>query len=81
MEIRQLSTGERPPQNSDSVTINVLPNGKAGFSGVYLAGTVTAHTISRNNFASEDEALKAALEWAEAKKISILHLSVDRSGA
>lgn len=78
MEIRQLSAGEQPPENSDSVTINVLPDGRAGFSGVYQAGTVTAHTVSRNNFDSEDEAVKAALEWAEAKKINTLYLRLDR---
>ena len=74
MEIRELSTGERAPDHSDRVTINVLPSGKAGFSGIYQAGNVEAHTISQNNFDTEDDAYRAALEWAEARRIKLLHV-------
>ena len=74
MEIREVPSGERAPDDSDRVIINVLPSGKAGFSGVYQAGNVEAHTISQNNFDTEDEAFCAALERAEARRIKLLYV-------
>lgn len=74
MEIRQLSSDERAPDHSDRVIVNVLPSGKAGFSGIYQAGDVEAHTVSQNNFDTEDDAYRAALEWAESRRIKVLYV-------
>lgn len=74
MDVRELGPGERAPDDSDRVTINILPSGKAGFTGVYQAGNVDAHAIHGNDFPTESEALQAALQWAEDRHISVLYV-------
>lgn len=74
MEIREVPAGERAPDHTDRVIINVLPSGKAGFSGIYQAGDVEAHTVTQNDFDTEEDAYQAALEWAEARRIELLYV-------
>jgi hypothetical protein len=74
MDVRELPPGEHAPDNSDRVTINVLPSGKAGFSGIYQAGTVTAHTVQVDEFPTEADAYDAAIQWAEDRRIETLYV-------
>jgi len=74
VEIHETGPGAHAPDDSDRVVINVLPSGKAGFSGIYQAGTVTAHTVSMNNFESEEEAFQAAIIWAQERRINVLYV-------
>ncbi len=74
MEVRELKSGEEAPDDSDRVTINVLPSGKAGFSGIYRAGAVEAHSIHANDFPTEADALEAALQWARERNVEVLYV-------
>lgn len=74
MEVRELVRGERAPDDSNCVTINVLPSGQAGFAGTYQAGDVEAHAIHRNDFPSEADAREAALQWARERRINLLYV-------
>ena len=77
MNVHELPAGEHGPEHSDRVQINVLASGKAGFTGVRQMGNVTAHSVSPNSFDTEDEALAAALAWAEENNVKELY--VERS--
>lgn len=68
MEVRELPRGEEAPEDSDRVTINVLPSGKAGFSGIVRQGGVTAHFLHHDDFTSESDALAGAVRWAEDRQ-------------
>lgn len=74
MEVHELSPGDHAPEGCDRVTINKLANGKAGFTGIRKMGNVNAHSISPNSFENEDDALAAALSWAEDTGIEILYV-------
>ena len=74
MEIKDVPNGERAPDHTDRVAIHVLPSGKAGFSGIYQAGDVEAHTVTQNQFQSEEDAYQAALAWAEDRRIDVLYV-------
>ena len=74
MYVHQLPPGEKAPDHSDRVIINSLPSGKFGFSGIYQSGDVEAHTVTANDFDTEEEALNAALSWAEPKQIDTLYV-------
>lgn len=74
MEVHKLAPGEHAPEDSDRVTINLLANGKAGFTGVRKMGNVNAHAVSPNSFQSADEALAAGVVWAEENGIEILYI-------
>ena len=74
MDVHELNPGDRAPDGSDYVTLNVLESGKIGFTGTRRMGDVDAHTVSPNSFATEDEALAAALEWGEETGIATLYV-------
>ncbi|HEX6376900.1 MAG TPA: hypothetical protein VFZ91_14405 [Allosphingosinicella sp.] len=74
MDVRELPPGEAAPEGSDRVTINVLPNGKAGFTSTHQAGSVQAHGIHENIFPTEAAAIEAALRWAEECRIEVLYV-------
>ena len=77
MEVRELAPGQRGPEGSDRVTINALESGKSGFTGIRKMGNVNAHAVSPNSFDTEDDALTAALIWAEENGVEVLF--VERS--
>lgn len=74
MEVRELPRGERASDDTDRATINVLPSGKAGFTLVWQAGTVTAHVLQGNDFPDESAAFEAAKRAAEERNIEVLHV-------
>jgi len=74
MEVHHLAAGEHAPEDCDHVTINILRSGKSGFTGVRKMGNVNSHTVSPNSFDSEDEAVAAALIWAEENDVKILYV-------
>ena len=74
MEVRQLARGEKAPEGSDYITLNVLESGKSGFTGTRRTGNVDAHSVSPNSFGSEEEALDAALQWAEENGLKVLYV-------
>lgn len=74
MEVHELAPGEHGPEDSDRVTINVLANGKAGFTGKRKIGNVTSHAVSPNSFDTEEEALAAAVDWAQETGVEVLYV-------
>jgi hypothetical protein len=49
-------------------------SGKASFMGIRMSGRVAAHTISPEDFDSQEKALEAALEWAEDNGVEVLYV-------
>lgn len=74
MEIICLEPGQKAPDPSDRVTVSVEPSGKAGFEGIFQAGTVEAVTVYQADYDSEEDAYQAAIRWAEAKRIETLYV-------
>lgn len=74
MDVHKLPLGENAPEGSDRVTINVLPNGKAGFTSTRQAGSVQAHGIHENVFPTEAAAIEAAVRWAQECRIEVLYV-------
>lgn len=80
MEIVRLGPGERAPDNSDRITINSLPNGRHGVSGVTVDRATrgaAVHMITENSMPSADEAEAAGIRWAMQQPIDVLF--VERS--
>jgi hypothetical protein len=74
MDVFELPRGERAPDDSDRAVINVLRNGKAGFTIVWQAGSVQAHVIHGNELPTEADAVDAALREARARNIKFLYI-------
>jgi hypothetical protein len=74
MDVCELPAGEAAPDGSDRVTINVLPNGKAGFTSTRQTGSVQAHAIHENVFPTEAAAFEAAVRWAQECRIEVLYV-------
>ncbi len=74
MKVHDVPRGQAASEDSDRITINALPGGKFGFTGHTKNGSVTAHAVSPDEFASEDEALAAAADWAEDNGAEVLYV-------
>ena len=74
MEIRHLTAGKSAPEDADRVTINTLPSGKAGFSGVVLTGSVSANFVHANDFDTPEDAEREAIAIAAARGATLLYV-------
>jgi hypothetical protein len=77
MEIVRLKPGERAPDDSDRVTVNSLPSGKHGFTGVTATREerpAAVYAGSENALPSYNEAEEAGIAWAEQHEIAILYV-------
>ena len=79
MRFHELAPGKRSPIGSDYVTLDLQPDGRAGFTFTRRSGVVDTHSVSPQIFETEYEALKAAIDWAEQNGVEVLY--VERPGS
>lgn len=75
MEVRELAPGEHGPEESDRVRLTqLIEDGKHSFMGLRLKGNVTDHTVWTDSFDTEEEAMTAAVMWAEGDGVELLYI-------
>lgn len=77
MKIVRLKPGERAPDDSDRITINSLPSGKHGVSGVTATRETrpaAVYMVTENAVASDSDAEAAGIRWAMQHPIDILYV-------
>jgi hypothetical protein len=77
MKIVRLERGERPPEDSDYITINSLPNGRHGVSGVTSTRALRPEAVTmvtRNSLPTDGEAEAAGIRWGMEQGIDVLYV-------
>lgn len=74
MEIINLEPGKCAADDKDRVIISRKPSGKFEFNGVIAAVENYFHNAGGLTFENEDDALGAALQWAESHDPAQLYI-------
>lgn len=76
MKIVRLKPGERAPDHTDRIVIDLHRDGRYGVSGIATTrdGDAGVFTIAENTFPSVSEAEAAGIRWAMRQPISVLHV-------
>ena len=75
MKIVKLPQSERAPEDSDSISLNRLPDGRCALSGSVLDGEEAVAMIGGDTYDSMEEAEAAGLAWAGGHHVQILYVA------
>ena len=72
-EIIKVGEDREPPQYTNHVLIRLTENGTYQASGACNADGVPEYLLTRH-FTNLSDVMKAALQWADAREIKIIHV-------
>jgi hypothetical protein len=77
IEVKMIGNRDNPPDHVDHVLIEPTPRGHFAING-NVAGPMSATYIRPDNYDTFDEAMKAALAWAQSHNVGVIYVKADR---